>query len=431
MWSERDPPCLPSYQPGQARGRVFGQTSLLVRLSPAGLPCWTDDSNMNDIPPYPVYNRTYSLYRLSPLHHGDTPLFAERALRTHAKRLKEQLKGDNVRGVQVDFASAEDTAKLGPLEECSWDLVGDEDSWIDHHLQLQDPEASQISPPSETRGIQVSLEYEKQSYNALLLRDPSSSIAPDGFSALPLLLVKMPGPVREVFLQYLRTAFDAHVAPLRLPSTFITSSMETYFKHLTASSSTQSIQDVVRQLNVQLAFPNTTTLLRHIDITIAAADVPGFVDRGGPTRDKPFTTALSSYLAKHLALDVSHPKVQISRISCNSFHLGTERLKLAAPDVLGETSFSDGSGASQDASAGQLAVEEFLTSLIREAAGSGKFLPEDLAASLRDGTPSSTASTKTGRRKRAVSGAAATNGQNKRTQGKAERLERASGQTST
>jgi hypothetical protein len=373
---------------------------------------------MNDIPPYPLYNRTYNLYRLSPLHHGDAPLLADRTLRTHAKRLKEQLKGDNVRGVQVDFGSAEDNAKLGPLEECSWDVVGDEDSWIDHHRQLQDPETSQMSPPTEVRGVEVSLEYEKQSYNALLLRDPNNTTAPEGFSSLPLLLVKMPGPVREVFLQYLRTAFDAHVAPLKLPSTFITASMETYFKHLSASTSTQSIQDIVRQLNVQLAFPNTTILLKHIDITIAAADVPGFVTRGKPLGDRPFTTALSSYLAKHLALDVSHPKVQISRISCNSFHLGTERLKLAAPDTLADTSFSDEGGASQDASAGQLAVEEFLTSLIREAAGSGKFLPEDLTTSLRDDTPSSTASTKPDRRKRAVSGAAAVNGNKKRPKSK-------------
>lgn len=365
---------------------------------------------MDDIPPYPLYNRTYSLYRLSPLHHGDAPLLADRALRTHAKRLKEQLKGDSVRGVQVDFASAEDTAKLGPLEDCSWDLLGDEDAWIDHHMQLQHPHTSQLPPPAQVRGIEVSLEYEKQSYNALLLRDASSSAAPPGFSSLPLLLVKMPGPVRDVFLQYLRTAFDAHVAPLRLPSTFITDSMETYFKHLSASTSTQTIQDVVRQLNVQLAFPNTTTLLKHIDITIAAADVPGFVARGKHAPQTPFTTALSSYLAKHLALDLSHPRTQISRISCNSFHLGVERLKLAAPDTLADTSYSERSGASQDASAGQLAVEEFVTSLIREAAGTGKFLPEDLTASLRDSTPSSTASSRTRRRKRAVSNVAPANG---------------------
>jgi hypothetical protein len=366
---------------------------------------------MADIPPYPLYHRTYSLFRLSPLHHGDAPLLGDQSLRLHAKRLREQLKGDNVRGVQVDFAAAEDTAKLGPLEECSWEAMGDEDAWIDRHRQSIEPDASQ--PPSvlasdRARGIQVSLEYEKQSYNALLLRDPGVTASPAGFTSLPLLLVKMPGPVRDIFLNYLRTAFDAHVAPLRLPSAFITSSIETYFKHLSSSTSTQTIQDVVRQLQVQLAFPTTTTHVKHVEIAIAGADVPGFVTRGKLLpggADKPFTTALSHYLKTHLALDLSNPKAHISRISCNSFHLGTERLKLSAPDPLADISFSDEGGASQDLSAGQHAVQDFYASLVREAAGSGKFLSEDVSDDQRDDTPSSIASTY--RKRRATSNAAA------------------------
>jgi len=368
---------------------------------------------MADIPPYPLYNRTYNLYRISPLHHGDAPLLRHVTLRTHAKRLKEQLKGDNVRGVQVDFVTAEDTAKLGPLEECSWDLLGDEDAWIDRHVA--DADESQQPPstltPDRARGLQVSLEYEKQSYNALLLRDPAITSSPDGFTSLPLLLVKMPGPIRDIFVNYLRTTFDAHVAPLRLPSPFISSSLETYFKHLAARTSTQSIQQVIRQLHIQLAFPNTTSLLKHVEITIAGADVAGFVDRGRllkNTHNKPFTAALCAYLKHHLALDASHPNVQISRISCNSFHLGTERLKLIAPDTLADMSFSDGGGASQDASAGQMAIHELYTSLVREAAGTAKFLPEELAKDQREDTPSS-------QRKRAISNAATGNGNNKKT----------------
>jgi hypothetical protein len=375
---------------------------------------------MADIPPYPLYNRTYNLYRLSPLHHGETPLLNGQSLRLHAKRLKEQLKGDNVRGVQVDFAAADDTAKLGPLEECDWDTIGDEDAWIDRHRQSLEPEASQLSfalSPDRARGIEVSLEYEKQSYNALLLRDPGVTSSPGGFTSLPLLLVKMPGPIREIFLNYLRTAFDAHVAPSRVSSAFITSSLETYFKHLSANTSTQSIPDVIRQLHIQLAFPTTTTLVKHVEITIAGTDVPGFVNRGRLLKgasDKPFTTALAHYLKTHLALDMLHKKAHISRISCNSFHLGTERLKLTAPDPLADAAFSDDVGASQDVSAGQLAVQDFYASLVREAAGSGKFLPEDLTMDQRDGTPSSTTSTKASRRKRAISNAAVGNANQKK-----------------
>ncbi|KAJ4287737.1 hypothetical protein N0V90_012441 [Kalmusia sp. IMI 367209] len=367
---------------------------------------------MADIDPYPLYNRSYLLYRVSPLHHGDTPLLNDRSLKTHAKRLREQLKGDNVRGVEVDFAGTQDALpKLGPLEECDWDVIGDEDAWIDRQRQLVDPDASQLTtvvPAEQARGIEVSLRYEKQSYNALLLRDPRVTASPDGFTSLPLLLVKMPSAIRDIFLNYIRTGFDAHVAPLRLSSAFVTSSLETYFRHLSADNSGQSAQDVIRQLQVQLSFPNATTLLRHLEVTIAGRNVAGFPSRGRLLKDvkeMPFTAALSAYIKKHLALDISHPKVQVSRISCATFTLGTDRLKLMAPDILDTSSLEDSS--MPDASGSQLAIEEFYASLVREATGTGKFLPDDLTADRRSSTPSSTTSTRVGRRKRAVSSATA------------------------
>ncbi|KAF1949708.1 hypothetical protein CC80DRAFT_497280 [Byssothecium circinans] len=374
---------------------------------------------MADIPPYPLYNRTYMLYRVSPLHHGDTSLLHERSLQMHAKRLREQLKGDNVRGVEVDIGGTEDALpNLGPLENCTWDMIGDEDAWIDHHRQLVDPDASQLSAvmtAEQARGVEVTLEYQKQSYNALMLRDPAVTTALKGFTALPLLLVKMPAPVREVFLNYLRTSFDAHVVPLRLPSAFLTSSLETYFRHLSASNSTQTIQDVIRQLQVQLSFPNATTLLKHLEVSIAGRHVPGFVNRGKllkNTKEKPFTAALSTYVQRHLALDLSHPKVQISRISCGSFSLGTDRLKLVAPDTSSDASIDE--SINPEPSASQQAVHEFYTSLVREATGTGKFLSEDLAGATRSSTPSSTTSNNRGRRKRAVSTTAAGNAAAKR-----------------
>jgi hypothetical protein len=136
---------------------------------------------------------------------------------------------------------------------------------------------------------------------------------------------------------------------------------------------------------------------------------------------------LTAYLAKHLALDLSHPQVHVSRISCASFHIGTERLKLSAPDILPDTS-SDEGAASQDASAGQLAVHEFYASLVREAAGDGKFVPDELAAGRPDATPSSTANAKGGRRKRAVSSAAAGSEDPKRSKAKGKSHGRKPGQ---
>ncbi|KAF2122270.1 kinetochore complex Sim4 subunit Fta1-domain-containing protein [Lophiotrema nucula] len=377
---------------------------------------------MADIPIYPLYHQTYRLYRVSPLHHGDASLLNERALRTHAKRLKEQLKGDNVRGVEIDLAAAEGAlANLGTLELCDWELVGDEDAWIDRY----NPEASQVSSvltPERARGVEVTLDYDQaHTYSAMLLRDPEATKSPEGFTSLPLLMVKMPAPVREIFLNYLRTSFDAHVAPLRLAPTFLTNTLETYFKHLTAAGSTQSIRDQIRQLQIQLAFPSTPSpsLLRHIDINISSADVATFLKRGRNLPDSntsPFTAALRIYLQKHLALALSHPKVSISKIQCHSFVIQSDKIKITAPEALSETSFSDASQV-PDSSAGQLAVQELYASLVKEATGSGKFLHESMLGESRDSTPSSTGSGVRRGRKRAVSTTAAGNAKTKRSRG--------------
>jgi hypothetical protein len=361
---------------------------------------------MAAVPPYPLYDRMYTLYRVSPLHHGNTPLLDVRSLRTYAKRLKEQLKGDNVRGVEVDFAGTEGALlDKGPLEECQWDMIGDEEAWIDLHNQ---PDESMA--PENARGIEVNLEYEKQAYNALLLRDPNTTTSPEGFTSLPLLLVKMPAPIREVFLNYLRTTFDAHVVPLRLSSAFLTSSLETYFRHLSISTSTQTIPDVIQKLQVQLTFPRNNTLLKSMDISIAGPDVAGFVSRGKllpNSQQAPFTSAFSAYLKRHLAFDLSHSKVQISRIGCHSFQLSTDRIRLGPPDIASDILLLDDDA--PEGSASQLAMEDFYTSLIHEATGTGKFLPDGIAEVTRTSTPSSVKSAKVGRRKRAVSNAASQN----------------------
>ncbi|KAF1993413.1 hypothetical protein P154DRAFT_74415 [Amniculicola lignicola CBS 123094] len=365
------------------------------------------------LPPYPLYNRAYNLYRLSPLHHGPTPLLSERALRTHTKRLRDQLKGDNVRGVEVDYARPQDAiATLGPLEDCEWELLGDDYAWIEKQRFIVDPEASHATEaPSadQTRGVQVTLHYERSTYTALLLRDPETTASPEDFTSLPLLMIKMPAPIREIFLTYLRTTFDAHVAPLKLPPQFLTSTLETYFRHITAPTSKQSIRELIGQLNIQLSFPTITNLLKQIDIKIMADDVPGFVTRGkqlvhGIGKDAPFTAALAVYLKHHLALDLSHPKVLISKIDCSAFLLHNERIRIEAP-VISEDTTIDPDSSDPDASAHELAVEDLYAALVKEAGGTGKFLSE---VNVQAATPSSVGSARRGRRKRGVSLTAAT-----------------------
>ncbi|KAF2727518.1 hypothetical protein EJ04DRAFT_451171 [Polyplosphaeria fusca] len=364
---------------------------------------------MADIPVYPLFNNTYRLYRVSPLHHGGNPLLSERALRTHAKRLRDQLKGDNVRGVQVDFGTIEGAMPaLGPLELCQWDMLGDEDAWIDRHRQLLDPDASQLSSvvaPDRARGIEISLEYDgKHEYNALLLRDPDSTRSPSGFTSLPLLMVKMPAPIRDVFLNYLRTSFDAHVTPLKLAPTFLTNTLEAFLRHLAAPTSTQSIPDVIRQLQLQLSFPAAAPYLRHIDVSISGLEIAEFVKRGKLLQrgtEAPFATSMQTYISRHLALDLSHVGSQISRIICNPFTIQTDRIKIMNPDITVDASFSDESNA-PDGSSSQLAVQELYASLVKEATGSGRFLPVS-ALENREETPLSNSSAGRRGRKRAIS----------------------------
>jgi hypothetical protein len=376
---------------------------------------------MAAIPPYPLYNRSYALYRVSPLHTDDTSLLTAGALRTHERRLTSQLKGDSIRGVEVNYGGAEGAlGSLGPLEQCSWEAIGDEDDWINRHGHLVDPDASQLSagPSLEAaRGVQVTLEYESSAYNALLLRDLATTTSPKGFTSLPLLMLKMPAPLRAVFLHYLETAFDAHISPLRLSSTFLTSSLETYFRHLTAPSSTQSIEDVISHLQLQLSFPGVTRDLKHIDLAFHRNDLPGFIRRGKrhrPDAQRPFISALSLYLKHHLALNLSDHRVHFSRITCASFGLTTDRVKLFVPQAAGVSFIEDRDSPSLSPS--QLALHDFYVALIREASGTGRFLSGHTALERASSTPPSDGNlgSQGARRKRAVSTTSASNAQAKR-----------------
>ncbi|KAK8242832.1 kinetochore complex Sim4 subunit Fta1-domain-containing protein [Phyllosticta capitalensis] len=303
------------------------------------------------VPDYPLYNSTFSAYRLSPLYHGSNPLLHGRQLRAHARRLKDLLRGDTLRGVDVHFLDVGDNR--GTLEECSWDLLGDEESWKRVHQENEGEEEpgefdqAPVVQVHEARGIHVRLQYQKATHSALILRDletPSRSDLSD-FTSLPLLLVRMPSGVRDIFLDFLSTTFDTRIAPLNLQSSFLSSTLETLFQDLDADPSIDSLADVLTgPLQLQLSFPNifhagTPAPLRSIDLRIPQDDVPEFLSRGTqlvtsdasilrpkpqPTHDShaqhppaltgPFTAALSAYLSSHLALPLTHPAVHMSKL---------------------------------------------------------------------------------------------------------------------
>ncbi|KAI9765356.1 MAG: hypothetical protein M1840_007436 [Geoglossum simile] len=354
----------------------------------------TPESEQERLRPYPLYNTTLTLYRLSPLYRsGASSLLINATLAQHARHLKDLLTGEVLRGVRVGFTAGGDEglARAGKLKECRWKVLGDETAWRDVTLAEED------FSPEDIVGIHVEIEYEKTTYMAALLRNTSSSTTEDdnGFTHLPLLVTRMPAPLRETFLDYLSTTFDTHISQLKLPSEFLISSLEKFMVDVTAPSQDEEdlrarevlgyLRNTVKDLVVTLSFAAPISpLLKSIEISISKADVPGFIaqgrkiqqppepSKGGLKRkhdrsstttatvSDPFTRALSQYINTHLALSLTHPDIRISKISCGAFALGAEGKVKIFPPI-------DPENASEVPTRSQTAMAGFLHRLIERA----------------------------------------------------------------
>ncbi|MBE7181842.1 MAG: hypothetical protein INR71_11665, partial [Terriglobus roseus] len=207
-----------------------------------------------------------------------------------------------------------------------------------------------------------------------LLRDPDADdFAVDGFTSLPLLLVRMPAPLRDALVEYLSTAFDCRVSPLKLSSAFLSSSMELFLRRLGAKSSSGDSGALDKGVQVQLAFPTVAPALRNLDVSVPRDDIPGFLAHGhalqrsvaacSTSRSGPFTRALEYYMKHHLALDCSHPDVHVSKVVCGPLALSADgKIKLFAPQPLPGS--EDG-----ELSPSELATRDFYASLCALAGG--------------------------------------------------------------
>ncbi|KAF1992432.1 hypothetical protein K402DRAFT_416092 [Aulographum hederae CBS 113979] len=313
-------------------------------------------------PPYPLFGCTWTLHRVSELFHGDSHILSDIACQIHARRLKDALRGDYIRGVDV-AVGGEDTSlrNAGSLLDCSWDLLGDEAQWTSAHRtrsENDEDDASDISDSPEavdadnTRGIHIQLQFEKTSYGALLLRRPSSRTSMAGYTALPLLLVRMPAALQKTFIDHLSRTFDCRISPMKLRTNFLTSSIEQILHDLTtASLPPLEFQSAIKSVQLQLGFPHLLTpeLLRSVDITIAKEEIEIFLNKGRelptqpllaekshrePTVVGPFTRALAAYFKSHMAIDLLHKSITIKKLACAVFALAGEgKLKLFQPQL--------------------------------------------------------------------------------------------------
>jgi hypothetical protein len=307
---------------------------------------------------YSLYNTTFSLYRISPLYTGNTFQFSNAALHQHARRFRDILAGDVLRGVRVGLGPEDNVlARVGALQTVTWKLLQEEEAWAAEDETELGNDDTTISL-AVNRGILVTVTYEKMAYRAILLRArregnydetvDSAREDDDGFQRFPLLLSKMPGPLRETFADYLSTTFDARISALRLSSTYLTDTFEKYLgdisiggdgEVLEVAERSRSLRNVIKEVAVYLGFDlqDVSDSLKTIDIQIAREDLPKLIMKGlqigkQGTSSNPFLDALTLYIKVHLSLNMADERVKVLRIACGAFVLGGEgRVKITQP----------------------------------------------------------------------------------------------------
>lgn len=368
-----------------ARLSAQGSGSAEVQQSPTqSVNTASDNANDEAVPPF--FNTTFSTHRVSPLHIGKTRLTKQR-LEVFASRLRDTLVGDVIRGIQLRLEAIDTSiGQVGALKgvRIEWfrasTFLGEDVSNDD----LEVPRGDQSDlPDDQKQGLWISIEHENAAYAAILLpgfSDSSSVRQEEGqgkFLHLPLLLTRMPQQLKSVVADWLAASFDCRVSRVALGTKTILGVWESWI-------ASNGINDRGADFTITLAFnaplptndapattevdqpqneETTTAGLRSIDITISAQDLRRFVRAGekshapddaswqGDARERrrlaggntddgwtwrtkessetsPFTEALGSYLHHHLALDLFHPSVHVTQISCAGFVLGQGRLKI-------------------------------------------------------------------------------------------------------
>ncbi|CAP92569.1 hypothetical protein E8E15_002678 [Penicillium rubens] len=345
---------------------------------------------MEQADPRQLFNTSWTIHRLSPLHHGkdsETLLDNKVALKTYATRLRDYLTGDALAGIYTSASAADDAAlsKTGALKDCLWQPISDQ--------SLHD-EAPSRSQDTTFPGILVTLEYENIIYKAALLANTTSSPNQrSGSTSLPLLLTRFPTALRQTFITFLSTNFDTYCSPLRLPSSFLCAGLETYIDTLRTQrpSTSDTVEDVIKELQLTLSFSSSIApALKSLNVSVARASLAGFLrDQSGQSAPKsrslqhklrsPFIANLISYLETHLAMkldldgsssdQLAKQHVRLSKVACAAFVLGSEgRVKLVVPANRDVGDGDDGSRLGGDKNELALeAGESLLRSVIRKA----------------------------------------------------------------
>lgn len=373
------------------------------------------DGQTEEIAVPQFFNTTFSAHRVSPLYIGTQKLDQARLDRL-AHRLRDTLVGDVVRGVQIGL-EATDTpmGQVGPLKAVTFrwfrptDILGDVTS-----------EGGDELADEQNKGLWIELRHENAAYVALLLpglsqsekgsNRPTASLwnmsldQPDigeadssQFLHLPLLLLRMPQPLKAVIGEWLSTTFDCRVTKLNLGTRTLVNVLEGWLQGtgLPPADSdlvlTLAFNAPVTDKGREAVLPSSGDVgdndddeeneatepgLRSMEISVSASDLRRFLRAGkalqkskraasntastvssnkaswehddierrrlaGPHIDDgwgwlkgkdappyPLMEALAHHLDHHMALNLFHPGVRVTQISCGGFVLSQSRIKI-------------------------------------------------------------------------------------------------------
>lgn len=401
----------------------------------------------------PFFDTTFSTHRVSPLYVGEKPL-DEHRFSALAKRLRDLLVGDVVRGVEVGLDGGDGVmARAGALEavDLGWSSLGSilgirperpasRDLGSDVGAAPgspwdEEPADRRLRSASGRQALHISIRYESALCTALLVPQleavhdrglgdgptgdevhgadmfqqvpPSrfhgdKAADPNHFRNLPLLLLRMPTPLKSIIVDFLSSTFDCRISPLRLGTQTLLTNLERWITVSKQIRGSAASRDVVITLGFVLptpltpgpetAEPQTADLgLRSLDVIILPSDLHRFRDEGtkaqapntallpkrkftegqlaakrrkvegdmleegwnwrrkasvaaessaGVRALHAFTEGLGSYLDEHLALNLFDAGTRITKVACGGFVMSESRLKLfsASEKALGGAS---------------------------------------------------------------------------------------------
>ncbi|KAI1206030.1 kinetochore complex Sim4 subunit Fta1-domain-containing protein [Annulohypoxylon truncatum] len=304
-----------------------------------------------DADPPRFFNTTFTTYRASPLYLGSQGLPPSR-LDLLSRRLRDALVGDVVRGVQVGLGPEGDggaaLGRTGALYGVEWRwvdaerILGDRGRGREGSVELGNGDGDGDEGGeggrrrSGTRVMCIELRYENARFSALLLPDlggedgsagsrdqlswtwkmdeegttgsRASEAEKGAFLHLPLLLFRMPAPLKSVLVDFLSSTFDCRISPLALGTRSLISSWEAWLSDNGSNNGRKALsKDVLITLGFHIEPPEPKPKalgsggsgegegnggdqvqkseqrqlgLKSIDITIPAADVHRFLRAG-------------------------------------------------------------------------------------------------------------------------------------------------------